>query len=117
AGLVTLNYDQRIRMIEGDREVFPGLRVHRVGGHTAGLPIVSVATKRGTVVLTSGASHFYHNVETRPPLQIITSLPQMLDAFETIDALAGGRKSLRAGHDPQVADRFQTMEPGIIKIA
>ena len=117
AGLVTLNYDQRIRMIEGDREVFPGLRVHRVGGHTAGLQIVSVATKRGTVVLTSDASHFYHTVETRQPVQIITSLPEMLDAFETIDALAGKEKLVVAGHDPQVADRFQTMEPGIIKIA
>jgi hypothetical protein len=29
-----LNYGGRIRMIEGDREVLPGLRVHRVGGHT-----------------------------------------------------------------------------------
>jgi glyoxylase-like metal-dependent hydrolase (beta-lactamase superfamily II) len=117
AGLVTLNYDQRIRMVEGDREVFPGLRVHRVGGHTAGLQIVSVETKRGTVVLTSDASHFYHNVETRQPVQIITSLPEMLDAFETIDALAGKEKLVVAGHDPQVADRFQKMEPGIIKIA
>jgi hypothetical protein len=56
-------------------------------------------------------------VETRQPVQIITSLPEMLDAFETIDALAGKEKLVVAGHDPQVADRFQQMEPGIIKIA
>ena len=100
AGLVTLNYGNRIRIIDGDREVFPGLRVHRVGGHTAGLQIVSVETKRGTVVLTSDASHFYHNVETRQPVQIITSLPEMLDAFETIDALAGKEKLDRRGPRP-----------------
>jgi len=35
----------------------------------------------------------------------------------TIDALAGKEKLVVAGHDPQVADRFQHMEPGIIKIA
>jgi len=117
AGLVTLNYANRVRIIDGDREVLPGLRLHRVGGHTAGLQIVSVETARGTVVLTSDASHFYHNVETRHPVQIITSLPEMLDAFETIDALAGAGRLIVAGHDPQVAERFTPVEPGIIKIA
>ena len=117
AGLVTLNYANRVRIIDGDREVLPGIRVHRVGGHTAGLQIVSVETARGTVVLTSDASHFYHNVETRQPVQIITSLPEMLDAFETIDTLAGATRLVVAGHDPQVAERFTVMEPGIIKIA
>ena len=50
-------------------------------------------------------------------MQIITSLPEMLDAFETIDALAGREKLIVAGHDPLVADRFPQVEPGIIKIA
>jgi len=117
ANLVTLNYANRVRIIDGDREVLPGLRVHRVGGHTAGLQIVSVETRRGTVVLTSDASHFYRNVEKRQPVQIITSLPEMLAAFETIDALAGAQRLIVAGHDPAVADRFKTVEPGIITIA
>ncbi|PYN58781.1 MAG: hypothetical protein DMD92_11415 [Candidatus Rokuibacteriota bacterium] len=97
--------------------MLPGLRVHRVGGHTAGLQIVSVETARGPVILTSDASHFYRNVEKRQPVQIITSLPEMLQAFETIDALAGAQKLIVAGHDPLVADRFKAVEPGIIKIA
>jgi glyoxylase-like metal-dependent hydrolase (beta-lactamase superfamily II) len=117
AGLVTLNYGTRVRIVDGDHEVLPGIRVHRVGGHTAGLQIVTVKTARGTVVLTSDASHFYHNVETRQPVQIITNLPEMLEAFETIYALAGAEKLIVAGHDPEVAGRFTTVEPGIIKIA
>ncbi len=117
ANLVTLNYANRVRIIDGDREVLPGIRVHRVGGHTPGLQIVSVQTRRGTVVLTSDASHFYRNVETRQPVQIITSLPEMLEAFETIHALAGAERLIVAGHDPLVNDRFKPVEPGIIKIA
>jgi glyoxylase-like metal-dependent hydrolase (beta-lactamase superfamily II) len=115
--LVTLTYANRVRIVEGDQEVLPGIRVHRVGGHTAGLQIVSVETARGPVVLTSDASHFYRNVETRQPVQIVTSLPEMLAAFETIHALAGAQRLIVAGHDPQVAERFTTVEPGIIKIA
>jgi glyoxylase-like metal-dependent hydrolase (beta-lactamase superfamily II) len=117
AGLVRLNYASRLRIIGGDREILPGIRVHRVGGHTAGLQIVSVETARGLVVLTSDASHFYRNVETRQPVQIITNLPEMLAAFETIHTLAGAEKLIVAGHDPQVAERFTPVEPGIIRIA
>jgi glyoxylase-like metal-dependent hydrolase (beta-lactamase superfamily II) len=117
ARLVTLNYGQRVKIVEGEREVLPGIKVHRVGGHTAGLQIVTVQTARGTVVLTSDASHFYHNVETRQPVQIITSLPEMLTAFETIHELAGKEKLIVAGHDPQVAERFKEVDKGIIKIA
>src|SRR4029453_10670305 len=65
--LVTLNYANKIKIVEGDREVWPGIRVHKVGGHTAGLQIVTVETRRGPVVLTSDASPFYHNVDTRQP--------------------------------------------------
>jgi len=96
ADLVTLNYANRMRIVNGDREIAPGIRVYRVGGHTAGLQIVTVETSRGTVVLTSDASHFYRNVETRQPVQIITSLPEMLAAFETIDRLAGTGKLILA---------------------
>jgi glyoxylase-like metal-dependent hydrolase (beta-lactamase superfamily II) len=115
--LVTLHYGGRIRLVEGERQVLPGLRVHWVGGHTAGLQIVSVETGRGRVVLTSDASHFFRNVERRWPTQIITNLPQMLAAFDTIDALAGPERLVVAGHDPEVADRFKPTEPGIIRIA
>jgi len=117
ARLVTLSYEGRVRMVEGAREVLPGLWVHRVGGHTAGLQIVSVRTARGPVVLTSDASHFYRNVETGQPVQVITSLPEMLEAFATIQALAGPGGLVVAGHDPLVAERFTPVEPGVIRIA
>jgi glyoxylase-like metal-dependent hydrolase (beta-lactamase superfamily II) len=117
ARLGPLTAANRVRLIDGDREVLPGVRLHRVGGHTAGLQIVTVETRRGTVVLTSDASHFYRNVETRQPVQIVTSLPEMLAAFETIHALAGAERLIVAGHDPAVAARFERVEPGIIRIA
>jgi glyoxylase-like metal-dependent hydrolase (beta-lactamase superfamily II) len=109
--------DARVREVSGEHEVFPGLKVHWVGGHTAGLQIVSVQTARGPVVLTSDASHFYRNVERYQPTQLITSLPQMLAGFDTIHALAGDPGRIVAGHDPEVGARFRTLEPGIIQIA
>jgi len=117
AQLVRLNYGGRVKLVTGESEVLPGIKVHWVGGHTAGLQVVSVPTAKGTVVLTSDASHFYRNIERRDPVQIVTNLPQMLAGFETIDALAGSKGCVVVGHDPEVATRFEQVEPGIIKIA
>jgi hypothetical protein len=67
--------------------------------------------------LNSPTSHFYHNIENRQPVQIITSLPEMLDAFETIDELAGKERLVVAGRDPAVVTRFKEEKPGVVKIA
>src|SRR5262245_64894492 len=40
AGLGRLNYANRGRLLQGGREVLPGLRGDRMGGHTAGLQLV-----------------------------------------------------------------------------
>lgn len=116
AGLITLGYTGRVRLLSGDEEVLPGLQLHRVGGHTPGLQIVSVETARGRVVLTSDASHFYRNLERRQPVQIFTDLPAMLTAFDAIDALSGAGRLTVAGHDPAVAERFEVVEPGVIRL-
>lgn len=117
AELVNLNYGGRIHLLEGDQQVLPGIKVHQVGGHTAGTQIVTVRTTQGEVVLASDASHFYRNIEKRQPVQIITNLPQMLRAFDKIEELAGSKELIVAGHDPDVVNRFQQVEEGIIKIA
>ncbi len=103
AGLVTLNYANRIRIVEGDREVLPGLRVHRVGGHTAGLQIVTV--QHGT-----GAG--------RPHLRRLALLPQRGDApagadhHEPARDGAGVRTIHDAGRAPE-ADRRRPRPPGL----
>jgi glyoxylase-like metal-dependent hydrolase (beta-lactamase superfamily II) len=115
--LVRMNYANRVHAVQGECEVLPGLRVHWLGGHTAGLQIVTVETARGRIVLTSDAAHFYRNVERYQPSQLFTSLPQMLQGFDTIHALAGDRSRIVTGHDPEVAERFKQLSPGIVQIA
>jgi glyoxylase-like metal-dependent hydrolase (beta-lactamase superfamily II) len=117
AALVGLNYASRVKAVDGVREVLPGIEVRWLGGHTAGLQIVTVQTARGRVVLTSDAAHFYRNVERYQPAQLFTSLPEMLAGFDTIHALAGDRSRIVTGHDPEVAERFKLLEPGIVQIA
>jgi len=108
--MVRLNFDGRLRFVDGDAEVAPGITVHRIGGHSAGLQVVRVQTPGGTVVLCSDAAHYYENLERDRPFSTVHSLPDMYSAFARVRELAGGGGVIVPGHDPEVLDRFPFVE-------
>lgn len=95
---------------DGDAQILPGLAVHKVGGHTKGLQVVSVATAGGTVVLASDATHFYDNIGADHPYSIVDHLPSMYDAFDWITATADAPDGIVPGHDPAVMDRYPSVD-------
>jgi glyoxylase-like metal-dependent hydrolase (beta-lactamase superfamily II) len=96
----------RMDLLDGDAEVVPGLSVHLVGGHTAGMQVVRIRTARGHVVIASDASHFFENIEDDRPFPILHSMTGMYGAFDRINELADGPHLVVAGHDPEVLTRF-----------
>ena len=80
--MVRYNYEGRLMLVDGEREVVPGVHVHRVGGHTAGLQIVTAQTAQGRAVLATDASHYYHNFEKNVPFMVLHDLPGMYDSFD-----------------------------------
>jgi glyoxylase-like metal-dependent hydrolase (beta-lactamase superfamily II) len=117
AFLVDANFDGRIRWVDGDAEVVPGVSVHLVGGHTAGMQVVRVLTADGFAVVASDASHFYANIDEDRPYAIVHSLPAMYGAFDTIRSLADDPRLVVAGHDPAVLDRYPPASPGLEGVA
>lgn len=107
----------RVSYHDGDAEVAPNITVHRVGGHTAGLQVVRVLTRRGWLVLASDASHFYENFESANPFPIIHNLGDMVEAYRRIRALSGGPGLIVPGHDPLVMKRYPAFQPGLEGIA
>ena len=95
----------RVRIVDGDADIVPGLSVHHVGGHTAGMQVVRVRTARGYVVLASDASHFYENIEQDRPAAILHCMAGVYRAFDRITELAGGPDLIVPGHDPEVLAR------------
>ena len=115
--LVDANFDGRIRWVDGDAEVVPGITVHLVGGHTAGMQIVRVLTAEGHAVLASDASHFYANIDEDRPYAIVHTLPAMHRAFDTIRNLADDPRLIVAGHDPAVMERYPPAGEGLAGLA
>jgi glyoxylase-like metal-dependent hydrolase (beta-lactamase superfamily II) len=117
AGMVREVYAGRVRFHDGDAELFPGISLHLIGGHTMGLQVVRVATRRGWVVLASDASHFYANMEQARPFPIVWSVADMVDGYGRLRALADSPGHIIPGHDPLVMQRYPAPSRGLEGIA
>ena len=104
--MVRRAYAGRVRFHDGDAELAPGVSLHLVGGHTMGLQVVRVATRRGWVVLASDAAHFYANMDEIRPFPIVYSLADMVEGYGRLRALADSREHIIPGHDPLVLERY-----------
>ena len=105
-GMVRRVYEDRVRFHSGDAELYPGVSVHLIGGHTMGLQVVRVATRRGWLVLASDASHFYANMEQVRPFPIVWSVADMVEGYGKLRALAESPGHVIPGHDPLVLERY-----------
>ena len=103
-------YQQRVIFHAGDSQLYPGISLHHLPGHTLGLQAVRVDTARGPVVLASDAIHFWANLEREIPFPIVADVPAYLNSLRTLRKLAPSQDHIIPGHDPQVLARFPGAE-------
>jgi glyoxylase-like metal-dependent hydrolase (beta-lactamase superfamily II) len=96
----------RVVFHDGDDQIAPGLSVHFVGGHSMGLQMVRVNTRRGFVVLASDATHYYANMELGLAYPIAYNIGEVLEGYRRAHALASSPDHIVPGHDPLVLKRY-----------
>jgi len=99
----------QVKFHQGTSQLSPGLSVHLVGGHTAGIQVVRVWTKRGWVVLASDATHLYGNIERNHPFPAVHNVQAMLNAYQTVRELADSEDHIIPGHDPAVMHKYPSL--------
>jgi glyoxylase-like metal-dependent hydrolase (beta-lactamase superfamily II) len=111
-------HEGRVAFANGDSEIAPGISVHLLGGHTAGLQVVRANTARGNIVLASDAAHYWDHVKSKRPFPIVLDVARMLDGHRAIEALADGPDHVIPGHDPAVRLRFPSLrgQPDIVAL-
>jgi len=113
SAMVARVYARRVLFQDGDHELAPGLSLHRIGGHTAGLQVVRVWTRRGWLVLASDASHFYANMEQGRSFPIVYNLGDMYEGHRRCYELADRPENVIPGHDPLVMQRYPPPHPSL----
>jgi glyoxylase-like metal-dependent hydrolase (beta-lactamase superfamily II) len=104
-------YGGQVEFHRGTVELTPGLSLHLVGGHTAGLQVVRVWTRRGWVVVASDATHLYGNIERQIPFPAVYNVGDMLEGHKLVRSLADSAQHIIPGHDPLVMQRYPALSP------
>lgn len=110
-GMVRLVYKDRVKFHNGSAELAPGVSLHHIGGHTAGLQSVRVMTQRGWVVLASDASHYYEHMRSKRLFTLAFNLADMLNGYRTLSELADSNDHIIPGHDPLVMQYYPAPNP------
>lgn len=110
--MVRALYGDRVVFHDGDEEIAPGLSVHHIGGHTAGIQAVRAWTRNGWLVLASDASHYYWGLHDDKLFAIVYSVADMLDGYDKLKKLADNRIDMVVpGHDAEVMKRYPASSP------
>ena len=109
--LVKLNFEGRLKFLDGPATLAPGITLHPIGGHSPGMQVVRIDTGEGVVLLASDAAHFYENLEPDKPFAIIHSLADQHRATEQMHELVDSRANIVPGHDPLVLERYSAPTP------
>ena len=104
-------YGGRVAFHDGADELEDGLSIHHVGGHTPGMQIVRVNTRRGQVVLASDAMHYFENLRAENPFPVLVSTIDYVQALRTVTALAESPDHVIPGHDPAVLATYPSASP------
>ncbi len=113
--VMSLAYANRIRYLDGNEQVAPGIRVVLVGGHTPGSQAVVVATSKGEAVICADAMDLYQNMAEGVVGMYVDLMPALF-ALDKIRVLASSPELIIPGHDPLVMSKFPNPIDGVVEI-
>lgn len=102
-------YGEQVEFHDGDAQLFPGMSLHLLPGHTRGQQGVLIDTARGPVLLASDATHTYENLRKNHPFALTVDVDATLDTYRRIRELAGDEDHVIPGHDPLVRDYYPSI--------
>jgi len=114
SALEKLDANGKVKLINGDEELFQGINVVLAGGHSPGLQFVTVETKNKKVVLASDACHLHENLIQGTPSSIFVNLMDCLNAIKKLKTYS--QDIIIPGHAPETLDKFQKINEMIVEI-
>ena len=99
----------RLHLVEGDREILPGIGVYTGGKHTFASQYVVV----GDIVLASDNVYLYENLEKHVPIAQTVDAASNLAAQDRMKTLG---TVIVPGHDPEVMTRFPKVNDRVVRI-
>jgi len=116
AYLLRANTEGRLHLVDGDREILPGVRVYTGGRHTWASQYVAVIGKPGPIVLASDNMYLYENLDKHLPIAQTFDPVSNLAAQDKMKTLVRDPRFIIPGHDPAVLTRFPKVVDAVVRI-
>lgn len=114
--LKSIESSGRIKLIEGDQEIFPGIECLLTPGHSVANQSVAVNTYKGTAVLGSDCGHFFKNYREDWPSSLIVNLVEWMRSYDKLRGIVTSPELLFPGHDPLMSKNYPKVAKGITKL-
>lgn len=100
--LLRAAFEGRLRLYDDDADLFPGIRMHLLPGHSPGQAAIAVETDRGRIMLAVDVAHFYANLLLEQPFIVTDNFRDTLSSYRRLRELQPDIDCIIAGHDPKV---------------
>jgi glyoxylase-like metal-dependent hydrolase (beta-lactamase superfamily II) len=115
--LIGYEFAGQVKFLDGDEQLFDGIKAYHTPGHTAGSQVVTVKTKGGLITLLGDAAHSYANFMDEKPDVFVTDVVAALQSYRKIKAIPGFNKdklivyhAIESTRFPQVVDHIYRID-------
>lgn len=116
AYLASLEGTDRLVLLKGDQEIFPGIECLLAPGHSVGLQVVAVDTAKGTAIVGSDCAHTFQNYTESWPSSLIVDLVGWVKTYRKLRAKASSLDLLFPGHDPLMLKNYPEIAKDIARL-
>lgn len=113
--LADLEGTDRLRLVNGDKKIMPGIEVLLAPGHTVGLQAVAVNTVRGTAIIASDCAHIKRNFRDDNPSALITDMVAWMESYDKLRSKAPF-ELLFPGHDEDLLTKYPHVAKDVTRL-
>ena len=114
--LASLEGTDRLVLLNGDQEIFPGIECLLAPGHDVALQAVAVNTAKGKAILGSDCAHTFRNYQEDWPSTFIFDLPGWMRTYDKLREAVSSPELLFPGHDPMMTTQYEQVAEDVTRL-
>ena len=114
--LADMKGTERLRLVDGDQTIAPGVELMLTPGHTVGLQAVAVNTIRGSAIVASDNAHIAKSFETDFPSSLITDLVAWMHTYDKLRAKSSSLDLIFPGHDAKLLNDYPKVAEDVTRL-
>lgn len=117
AYLASIEGTDRLVLLNGDRQILPGIQCLLSPGHTVALQTVAVDTPKGTAIVGSDCAHVFRNYTEDWPSCLIVDLVGWMKTYDRLREKVSSPDLLFPGHDRLLLENYPQVAEDITRLA